>query len=113
MSKGNWVKELPAEVLVCDSSGLILEMNDQAAMLFAEDGGRGLLGSNVLDCHPAPSRSKLERMLEKPVANAYFNTEKGQKRFFFQAPWSKNGQYAGFVEISFEVTQEIPHFIRE
>lgn len=113
MSKGLWVKELPAEILVCDPSGIILEMNAQAGILFAEDGGCDLLGANVLDCHPDPARAKLERMLKKQTANSYFNTENGEKRFFFQSPWYKEGRYAGFVEISFGVPQAIPHFIRE
>ena len=69
--------------------------------------------ANVLACHPEPSRSKLEGMLDKQTANAYFNTENGEKRFFFQSPWYKEGRYAGFVEISFEVPENIPHFIRE
>jgi transcriptional regulator with PAS, ATPase and Fis domain len=113
MSKGPWVKELPAEITVCDSDGIILEMNAEAESIFAADGGRGLLGTNMLDCHPHPARGKLEGMLEKQTANFYFNTENGEKRFFIQSPWYKDGRYAGFVEISFEVPQEIPHFIRE
>lgn len=108
-----WVKELPAEIMVCDPGGIILEMNDQAGELFAKDGGFDLLGVNVLDCHPDPSRGKLENMLEKQTANAYFNTENGSKRFFFQSPWFEEGVYAGFVEFSFEVPKEIPRFIRE
>jgi hypothetical protein len=47
------------------------------------------------------------------TTNAYFNTENDEKRFFFQSPWYKDGQYAGLVEISFRVPEEIPHFIRE
>ncbi|HEX7541933.1 MAG TPA: hypothetical protein VF352_07365 [Anaerolineales bacterium] len=113
MSEGLWVKELPTEIMVCDSDGIILEMNAQAEALFAEDGGRDLLGTNMLDCHPDPARGKLEGMLEKQTANSYFNTENGEKRFFFQSPWYKEGHYAGFVEISFRVPEEIPHFIRE
>ncbi len=113
MTEHAWVEELPAEVVVCDTTGISLEMNAEAEKLFAEDGGRGLLGANVLDCHPEPSRSKLEGMLDKQTANAYFNTENGEKRFFFQSPWYKEGPYAGFVEISFEVPENIPHFIRE
>jgi len=113
VSKGLWVKELPAEIMVCDSSGIILEMNAQAETLFAEDGGRGLLGTNMLDCHPDQALGKLELMLEKQTVNSYFNTENSEKRFFFQSPWYKEGHYAGFVEISFRVPEEIPHFIRE
>ncbi len=107
-----WVKELPAEVMVCDSGGIILTMNDEAETLFAEDGGRSLLGTNALDCHPDSSRARLEEMLEKHTANAYYSTEKGEKRFFFQAPWYNEGRFAGLVEISFQVPDELPHFIR-
>jgi hypothetical protein len=113
MSKRHWVKEFPAEVMVCDTDGTVLEMNTQAEALFAEDGGRILLSSNLLDCHPEPSRLKLEGMLENQITNSYFSTAKGEKRFFFQSPWYMEGRYAGFVEISFEVPEKIPHFIRE
>jgi len=113
MSIGDWVEELPAEIMVCDTVGLILEMNTQAEALFAEDGGRDLLGTNVLNCHPDLARGKLERMMEEQTANTYFNTEDGEKRFFFQSPWHKDGVYAGFVEISFRLPEEIPHFIME
>jgi hypothetical protein len=107
-----WVMELPAEVMVCDITGTVLEMNLEAELLFAEDGGGGLLGKNVLDCHPEPSRLKLTGMMESQSPNAYYNTEAGEKRFFFQSPWFKNGQYAGFVELSFPAPDQIPHFIR-
>jgi hypothetical protein len=113
MNAGLWVRELPAEVMVCDSTGLILEMNTESEALFAKDGGRALLGTNVLDCHPAPAYEKLEGMLQGQLANSYFNTEAGEKRFFFQSPWYVEGRYSGFVEISFKVPEQIPHFIRE
>jgi PAS domain-containing protein len=113
MNHGDWDWELPAEVIICDPDGLILEMNKAAEKLFAADGGSALLGANVLDCHPDPSFGKLEQMLEKQIPNAYFNTENGEKRFFFQSPWYQDGRFAGFVEISFEVPEIIPHFIRE
>jgi transcriptional regulator with PAS, ATPase and Fis domain len=113
MTEHAWVEELPAEVMVCDTTGTILEMNAEAEILFAEDGGRSLTGTNVLACHPDPARGKLEGMLEKQTINSYFNTEKGEKRFFFQSPWYKEDRYAGFVEISFRVPEAIPHFIRE
>lgn len=112
INKHSWVQELPAEVMVCDIEGTILEMNAEAESLFAEDGGRELLGANLLDCHPEPSRTKLAGMMQEQLSNALYNTENGEKRFFFQAPWYREGQYAGFVEISFEVPEEIPHFRR-
>ncbi len=113
MSTGLWVQELPAEVMVCDSAGLILAMNDHAGLLFADDGGKQLLGKNVLDCHPHPAFAKLEGMLADRSVNCYFNTENDEKRFFFQSPWYQDGRYSGYVEISFAVPEDIPHFKRE
>jgi transcriptional regulator with PAS, ATPase and Fis domain len=107
-----WVKEVPAEVMVCDPHGIILEMNAEADKIFEQDGGSDLLGTNVLDCHPEPSRTKLIGMMEKQLSNAYTSTENGEKRFFFQSPWTRDGQYAGFVEISFQVPEKILHFKR-
>jgi nitrogen fixation/metabolism regulation signal transduction histidine kinase len=112
MSEHEWVQEFPAGIMVCDTAGFIHEMNAEAEGLFAKDGGLSLLGSDVKACHPAPSREKLEHMMEKQTSNAYFSTETGQKRFFFQSPWVQQGQYAGFIEISFEVPEEITHFVR-
>ena len=109
----SWVKDFPAEITVCDRTGFILELNSAAEDIFKDDGGRDLLGSNMLECHPEPSHTKLAGMLETQKTNVYFNTEKSNQRFFFQSPWYKDNQFAGFVEISFEVPGEIPHFIKE
>jgi transcriptional regulator with PAS, ATPase and Fis domain len=113
MTGGPWVKKFPAEVMVCDSDGIILAMNNHAEALFADDGGSDLLGRNVLDCHPDPAFKTLEGMLENRSTNCYFNTGHGEKRFIFQSPWYTDGRYSGFVEISFMVPANIPHFIRE
>jgi hypothetical protein len=113
MSKLDWVSGLPAEVTVSDAGGVLLAMNDRAEALFASDGGRGLIGSNMLDCHPEPSRSKLVAMLADHSTNAYISVGNGKKQFVFQAPWQQDGRYAGFVEISFDVPDEIAHFVRK
>ncbi len=107
-----WIRELQGEITVCDTRGTIVELNAGAVDLFQEDGGLQLMDTNLLDCHPEPARTKLAGMLGKPVPNAYFETEKGEKRFFFQSPWFKDGEYAGFVEISFPVPESMPHFKR-
>jgi hypothetical protein len=66
-----WIKEFPAAVTVCDPNGFILELNDKAARTFESDGGYGLLGLNMLDCHPQPARSKTERLLAAKQKNVY------------------------------------------
>lgn len=108
----NWAKELPAAITVCDASGIILDMNDRAAETFAEDGGRSLIGTDVLLCHPEPSRSQLAEMLRSERANVYTIEKQGKRKLIFQSPWYENGVYGGFVEISVPLPDPMPHFIR-
>ena len=112
MNELDWVKEFPAAVTVCDGDGIILDMNDKAAKTFEKDGGRKLIGSNVLDCHPEPARSKTERRLAAREKNVYTIEKNGVKKLIYQSPWYRNGEYAGFVELSLEIPFELPHFIR-
>ncbi|MDP3186487.1 MAG: PAS domain-containing protein, partial [Anaerolineales bacterium] len=69
MPENSWIKEFPGAVTVCDAEGIILEMNAAAEEVFKEDGGRKLIGSNVLDCHPEPARAKFKHMLDTQTAN--------------------------------------------
>ncbi len=108
-----WVKEFPGAVTVCDRHGVILEMNEKAAEVFAADGGRALVGRNVLDCHPGPARTQLEKMLAAGAANVYTMEKAGVKKLIYQAPWFRDGTYAGFVELSLVVPTELPHFVRD
>ncbi len=114
MSNENaWIKEFPAAITVSDPDGILLEMNDKAAKSFAKDGGRDLISKNMLDCHPDPARGKLERLMDERKVNAYTIEKNGVKKFIYQSPWFKDGIYAGFIELSFEIPFEMPHFIRE
>ena len=112
MTDQDWLTEFPGSVTVCDATGVVLEMNDIAAETFAADGGKALIGKNLLDCHPEPSRSKLKAMLAAGEANIYTIEKKGVKKLIYQSPWFKNGQYSGFVELSLVIPAEMPHFIR-
>ena len=113
MSLHRWIEEFPAAVTVCDPDGVILAMNARAAdRVFAADGGRALIGTNVLDCHPEPSRSKLARMLRDHSTNVYTIEKNGVKKLIYQAPWYENGEYRGFVELSLEIPFDLPHFVR-
>jgi transcriptional regulator with PAS, ATPase and Fis domain len=112
MSEHEWIKEFPAAITVCDAEGIILVMNDKAAKTFEKDGGYILVGSNMLDCHPDPAREKVERLLAARLKNVYTIEKNGVKKLIYQSPWYKEDAYAGFVEISLEIPQEMPHFIR-
>jgi len=107
-----WVKEFTGAVTVSDPDGIITGMNDKAARSFEEDGGRALIGKNMLECHPEPARSKLAELMKTRQTNIYTIEKKGVKKLIYQSPWYQNGEYAGFIEISMEIPFDMPHFIR-
>jgi DUF438 domain-containing protein len=112
MTMPDWTTAFPASITVCDRKGVLLDMNDRAAEVLAADGGRGLIGRNLLDCHPEPSRAKTQHLLESGATNAYTIEKQGKKKLIYQAPWFRNGEFAGLVELSIELPAELPHFVR-
>lgn len=113
MSQHEWIEEFSAACTVCDAEGRILEMNEGSRRVFAADGGGELVGRNVLDCHPEPSRAKLAGLMTDRRTNVYTIQKNGRKKMIYQAPWFKDGAYAGFVELSFEIPWDVPHFNRD
>lgn len=113
MSEHSWVDEFPNAIIVCDADGIIVEMNDRAARNYEKDGGRALIGKNVLDCHPEPARTKTQQLLETQQKNVYTIEKKGVKKLIYQSPWYREGKFAGLVELSLEIPAELPHFIRK
>ena len=113
MDRGAWTKEVPVAIIICDTEGVVLEMNDKAVSNYAASGGAGLVGKNLLDCHPDPARRKLNAIMEDRRVNAYTIEKKGIKKLIYQMPWFDQGEYAGFAEISMEIPLELPHYIRK
>ena len=113
MSSSSWVEEFPGAVTVCDDKGIILGMNERAAQSFASDGGKELIGTNLLDCHPEPARSKVKELLETQAKNVYTIEKNGVKIMIYQSPWYQQGKYAGLVEIGVEIPVELPNSIRK
>jgi hypothetical protein len=113
MHKHHWIEEFPASIIVCDADGIILEMNTRAIESNAADGGAKLIGSNVLDCHPEPSRTMLDGMLASGQKNVYTIRKNGIRKIIYQSPWYDNGAYAGFVELSLPIPETMPHFDRD
>jgi hypothetical protein len=88
-------------------------MNKRAEEVFAADGGAALIGSNVLACHPEPSRTMLQEMLASGQRNVYTIQKGGMKKLIYQSPWYRNGTYAGFVELSLPLPDTMQHFDRD
>jgi transcriptional regulator with PAS, ATPase and Fis domain len=108
-----WVEEFIGAVIVCDENGILLEMNERAAKNLEADGGRALLGTNVLDCHPEPARTKLAEIMAERKTNVYMIEKRGVKKLIVQAPWTRDGRFQGLVELSIEIPFEMPHFVRK
>jgi transcriptional regulator with PAS, ATPase and Fis domain len=109
----DWVQEFPGAITVCDRQGIIIMMNAHACETFRSDGGAALIGKNVLDCHPAPAREKLQELLASGKGNAYTIEKKGVRKLIYQSPWFKDGEYAGLVELSLEIPENMPNFVRQ
>ncbi len=108
-----WTNEFPGDITVCDVAGVILDMNAGAARNFEKQGGLALVGTNLLDCHPEPSRTKLQDMLATGKVNAYTIEKGGVRKLVYQSPWYEKGEYRGLVEIVLPLPEELPHFVRD
>jgi DUF438 domain-containing protein len=112
MNQHSWLREFPAAITVCDAEGVILEMNERAATTFAEDGGFGLIGKNLIECHPPQAQEKVATLLKTGELNVYSIEKGGIRKLIYQAPWFEGGKYRGIVELSLPIPSDIPHFIR-
>lgn len=109
----DWENGFNGAITICDLQGTIVYMNQCSIEQFLKYGGEKLLGSNLLDCHPEPSKTKLKQMLENPADNMYTSEKNGLKKIVYQTPWRQNGEIKGIIEISFYLHPEMPHFIRK
>lgn len=113
MTSDNWFNQAAIAITVTDANGIITEMNPASCATFAADGGSALIGSDVLACHPEPSRTKLASMYKSHQANHYTISKKGQKKIIHQIPLFKEDVFQGYVEISIPIPDHLPHFDRD
>jgi hypothetical protein len=102
----------PGAVMICTPDAIIAYMNAIAETRMAKHGGRALIGSNLLDCHPSPAREKLELLMRERRSNVYTSEKDGVKRLVYQSPCYQDEAYVGYAEFSFEVPLAIPNFLR-
>lgn len=107
-----WLDGVDVAATVCDRAGVCVYMNARAAEQFAKDGGRALVGKNLLDCHPEPSSSLFAAQLATPAPNTYTIEKNGKRKLIHQLPWWKDGVFSGVVELSFEIPDPMCHFVR-
>ena len=109
----DWVTGFPGAVTVSDLEHRIVYMNDASAAGYAKDGGRALVGKEMLSCHNERSKAILGRLLESGGQNVYTIDKAGQKKLIFQSAWrDESGAVAGLVELSLVLPPDMPHFVR-
>jgi transcriptional regulator with PAS, ATPase and Fis domain len=113
MTRHAWVQEFSGAITVTDREGKILEMNARSVKTFEKDGGEKLIGTNVLDCHPEPSRTKLRDIMDNRKTNVYTIEKAGIKKLIYQAPWYEAAKYGGVIELVLEIPFQMPHFVRD
>jgi transcriptional regulator with PAS, ATPase and Fis domain len=108
----DWIKEFNGSITICNEKGIIVYMNDKAINTFANYGGEKLIGTDILDCHPEPSKTTLKNLMAGRKVNTYTIEKNGVKKLIYQSPTFSNGVYTGFIEFSLEIPFELPNFIR-
>jgi hypothetical protein len=108
----NWFMDLPVAITVCDTDGIIVDMNQKSAKTFEKDGGFNLLNKSMFDCHPDNANEMIKQMIQNKSTNVYTIEKAGVKKLIFQTPWFEGEKMMGLVEFSFVIPEVMPHFIR-
>ena len=112
-SASEWIQTYPAEIMVCDARGTILEMSDVAIQIYEKEGGAAMIGKNVFDHHNESARKQMMATVNKRSLVIY-TTEKGSlKKLVSIAPWFHEGGYAGFALIVLDLPKNIPNINKD
>ncbi|HNX37186.1 MAG TPA: PAS domain-containing protein [Candidatus Cloacimonadota bacterium] len=107
-----WIKDFAGAATVCDKNGTIIEMNEKACATFASYGGSDLIGKSLYDYHPEHCNVIIREMLQTGRTNAYTIEKQGKRKLIYQQPLFENGEVSGIVELSLELPDDMPHYVR-
>lgn len=107
-----YFEEADIAVTICDKEGRIIEMNQQSRQVNLKP-GQDLIGRQVLDCHPESARSMLASMMANETKHVYTIQKGDRRKLIYQIPWYEGGEYAGFLELSMIIPEEMPHYVRQ
>lgn len=108
-----WIEKLDGSVIVSDLEGRVIYANETAGRTFVKPGEPPLEGRDLMECHNENSRRIIRNIMENKVKNVYTIEKKGKKKLIYQTPWIVDGELKGLVELSLEIPNEMPHFVRE
>jgi transcriptional regulator with PAS, ATPase and Fis domain len=112
-TSSEWMATYPAEIMVCDQDGAIIEMNDVAVRMYEKEGGAKMIGTDVYDYHSEPARSNLRQLVEQRTHVIYTTEKGGMKKLVSIAPWYREGEYGGFALIVLELPQEMRNIVKD
>ena len=108
-----WSDELPfVAITICDKEGKIIDMNRRSIATYEKDGGKALIGKQLMDCHPERAKKFIVQLMSEGKTNAYTIEKEGLRKLIYQSPWYENGEFAGLVEMSVVLPETMPHYVR-
>lgn len=112
-SASDWIATYPAEIMVCDQDGTILEMSDVSVGIYRKEGGAKMIGRNVFDHHQEPAKSQIMNVVKQKQHVIYTTEKGGQKKLVSIAPWYREDEYAGFALIVLDLPENIPNIVKD
>jgi hypothetical protein len=110
---GKWISTYPAEIMVCDQDGMVLEMSDISVGIYEKEGGRNMIGRNVFDHHEEPAKSQMMNVVKQKRHVMYTTEKDGLKKLVSIAPWYEEGAYAGFALIVLDLPERLPNIVKD
>lgn len=108
-----WIATYPAEIMVCDADGTILEMSDISIQIYEKEGGANMIGRNVFDHHVEPAKSQMMNVVKQKRHVMYTAEKSGLKKLVSIAPWYREREYAGFALIVFDLPEKLPNIVKD
>ena len=112
-ANGKWISTYPAEIMVCDQDGMILEMSDVSVGIYEKEGGINMIGRNVFDHHEEPAKSQMMNVVKQKRHVMYTAEKGGLKKLVSIAPWYEKGEYAGFALIVLDLPDRLPNIVKD
>ena len=66
-----WIEKLDGNVIVSDAEGTIIYLNEKALSKYEKEGGKNLIGRNLMDCHKESSQEKIREIMRTHKNNVY------------------------------------------
>lgn len=113
----DWVNGFDGVVMVSDSEGIIVYLNEAAIEYLSEYLGvkvtKNLIGKSLWDCHKPESVVKIKELMKNRKTISYTFDRRGVKEFVHMAPWyDEYKEFAGYLELTWKVG-DIPHFKKD